>query len=544
MHTNSDLSNRSGITTTPRPTGRRFSYFTSFRLAAFATALGLSWFDTTASGQSLVPGDLLVSRTTYEGVSSSVTVGAALPGGGVAVADGSSLAIFNNETPDPSFGITAPILIDQYNTGTNTVDNTINVTQLAAAQHLNLTTSFPSKSEIALNASTDGTAITFMGYLAAQNTLDVSNSNTPGHVDATNPVTSSYQRGIAQLNLDGTLSVTATNAYSGNNGRAAVLAGGNYYTVGNAGNGSGTEPTSIVSDTGVQTTTPGGSANTTVVGKQQGTPGQSTGFQYGYAISPADKSGKDDNFRGLTVFNNTLYVTKGSGSNGVNTVYQVGAAGSVNSLAANASTTPITILPGFNTTSAKTATTGPNPFGLFFANANTLYVADEGDGSDANSTFAGLEKWTFNAGTQKWQLAYTLTAGLNIGQAYTVSGTLANGTTGSITTHTDGLRNLTGQVNSDGTVTLYAVTSTYGSSVTDAGADPNKLVSVSDVLSSTTGTGETFTTLETAAYGDALRGVTVVPETSAVPEPATYAAFAGVAALGLAWLRRRRQQQA
>ncbi len=35
----------------------------------------------------------------------------------------------------------------------------------------------------------------------------------------------------------------------------------------------------------------------------------------------SDKIGKDDNFRGLTVFNNVLYYTKGSGSNGVNTVY-------------------------------------------------------------------------------------------------------------------------------------------------------------------------------------------------------------------------------
>jgi hypothetical protein len=33
--------------------------------------------------------------------------------------------------------------------------------------------------------------------------------------------------------------------------------------------------------------------------------------QYPY---PADKPGKDNNFRGLTIFDNTLYVTKGSAS--------------------------------------------------------------------------------------------------------------------------------------------------------------------------------------------------------------------------------------
>jgi hypothetical protein len=37
--------------------------------------------------------------------------------------------------------------------------------------------------------------------------------------------------------------------------------------------------------------------------------------------------GKDDKFRGMTVFNNVLYYTKGSGSNGVNTVYFVDTTG-------------------------------------------------------------------------------------------------------------------------------------------------------------------------------------------------------------------------
>ncbi len=43
--------------------------------------------------------------------------------------------------------------------------------------------------------------------------------------------------------------------------------------------------------------------------------------------SKADKIGKDDNYRGIAVFNNVLYFTKGSGSNGVNTVYFVDTAG-------------------------------------------------------------------------------------------------------------------------------------------------------------------------------------------------------------------------
>ena len=40
-----------------------------------------------------------------------------------------------------------------------------------------------------------------------------------------------------------------------------------------------------------------------------------------------DKVAKDDNFRGETVYNNVLYYTKGSGSNGVDTVYFVDTTG-------------------------------------------------------------------------------------------------------------------------------------------------------------------------------------------------------------------------
>ena len=41
----------------------------------------------------------------------------------------------------------------------------------------------------------------------------------------------------------------------------------------------------------------------------------------------ADKIGKDTNFRGLTIFNNVVYYTKGSGGNGINTVYFVDTSG-------------------------------------------------------------------------------------------------------------------------------------------------------------------------------------------------------------------------
>src|SRR5262249_38599239 len=156
-------------------------------------------------------------------------------------------------------------------------------------------------------------------------------------------------RAVVQIDGKGNVLVTPVFTYSGNNGRAAILAAnGQYYLAGNAGNGSGTPPVNIVNNTGVQTTTPGGNPETTVIGKPQATPGAATGFQYGCSgaqpplNNQPDKSGKDNNYRGLTIFNNTLYVTKGSGGNGINTVYQVGNAGMLPT-PADAATTGINI---------------------------------------------------------------------------------------------------------------------------------------------------------------------------------------------------------
>ena len=117
-----------------------------------------------------------------------------------------------------------------------------------------------------------------------------------------------------------------------------------------------------------------------------------------------------------------------------------------------------------------------------------------------------------------------LQKGLNLGTNYVISGTDAAGDSGSYTTATDGLRNITGQVNADGTVTIYGITSTASTGNGDVGADPDKLVGIFDNLafsSAAQASGESFNTLETAAYGQVLRGVALV--TPAVPEPASWA---------------------
>ena len=173
------------------------------------------------------------------------------------------------------------------------------------------------------------------------------------------------------------------------------------------------------------------------------------------------------------------------------------------------------------------------PFGIWFANANTLYVADEGNGETTYSTSkneyteaaasstAGLQKWVFNAGAGTWQLAYTLQGGLNLGKPYTVTGypTGDNAATGlPWAPATGGLRNIDGRVNPNGTATIWGITSTVSGNG-DQGADPNKLVTITDPLSATTapGASESFTTVRSAGDAEVLRGVSFTPGTGEAP---------------------------
>jgi len=495
--------------------------------ASLSTLAALAVLSAQAGAQAVAPGSLIVSRTVYAGTASTVTAGQALPGGGTAVANGAFPNVFKNESADAAFGVTAPIFLDQMTTG-GTKTGTI------AIDPSRLSTSFASKSELGLNISQDGKSVTFMGYVSPINQLDVSNANTPGVVDPTNAVKSSNQRGIATVNLaTGALTVTGINAYSGNNGRNVVLAGGTYYTVGNAGN-SGKGVTGAVlgqlsDDTGVQMIAQGQSGNTTVVGRTYGTAGSTTGYQHGFSTvvtgGAADKTGKDDNFRGETLFGNTLYVTKGSGGNGVNSVYQVGTAGQL-PMAATAASIDITPLPGFPTSGTAT-----HPFGLWFANATTLFVADEGDGlakgtAGKDTSSAGLDEYTFFGG--KWTEVAVFQKGL-LDQAGYSDGL-------PWTVNTDGLRNLAGEVNANGSFTLFATTSTVSDESThDQGADPNELVSIT-IGPDSTAANTSFTVLETAGYGERLGGVALAP----VAEPGNAALMlAGLGLLG--WCVRRRR---
>lgn len=233
-----------------------------------ATAVGLIADDDGDHGRShrfeFKPDTLVLSRSVYAGAASAVTVGQTLPPGCVAgtvavplIAGGTTNVelecatatdngeypnltdthnVWNNDIADGSFGITSPIFLDNITTRGELLDTLPIPTDL-------LVTSFSSKSELAVNRSTDGKSITFVGYhggpgfVTAPNQLDVSNSNTPGVVDPTNPVVSNYYRAVVEVDADGHITRTDGNGYSGNNGRAAIKADWLYYMAGNDNNG-------------------------------------------------------------------------------------------------------------------------------------------------------------------------------------------------------------------------------------------------------------------------------------------------------------------
>jgi hypothetical protein len=168
-----------------------------------------------------------------------------------------------------------------------------------------------------------------------------------------------------------------------------------------------------------------------------------------------------------------------------------------------------------------------SPEQFFFANATTLYVADSGAPKNGSADAAGLgegglQKWSLISGT--WTLDYDIYNGLNLVDNSTANSATptANGVTG--------LFGLAGQVESDGTVELFATS--YGLNE----LSQSYLYEVTDTLSNTTpvGTTESFTTLYTAAAGTDIRGVAFAP----VPEPESIATL-GVGLLALLVYRRR-----
>ncbi|MBZ0152714.1 MAG: hypothetical protein K8J09_14410, partial [Planctomycetes bacterium] len=275
----------------------------------------------------------------------------------------------------------------------------------AVGSQLPVTNSGTATSEGALTQSVDGRYLIAVGY-----------GTPPG---ATGSVASSssatVNRVVCRIGLDGSIdsSTALTDACNGNNFRGGVSLDGNQFWVCGASSSGGARYVPGV--------------------------GQTSSTQVSTTLT---------NLRRLDVFAGQLYCTSSSGAFlGLSTV---------GTGLPTASGETITLLNGFPTS------TGPSSYDFFFADASTVYVAD-----DRTNGQGGVQKWTESAGL--WTLQYTLAPASNVG-----------------------CRGLSGFVDS-GTTVLFA-TDNAGNLVTTVDMGPTS----------------TFTTLASSAPNTALRGVRFV----------------------------------
>jgi hypothetical protein len=279
-------------------------------------------------------------------------------------------------------------------------------------------------SEGILTLSPNGQWLVCAGYAAA-----------PGTASIASTTAVAAPRVAARVALDGSIDTETTFAglFSGNNVRSAVT------------------------DDGLQFWAAGGNGG--IVHAVLG----------GGTVTALNTTAPTNN-RVVAIAGGQLYCTSGSGS--TRGVIAVGTG-----LPTTAGQT-LALLPGFPTATA-------SPYDFFFADANTVYVADDRTSGGAG----GIQKWTLAAGT--WSLQYTLAPAA-----------------------TTGCRGLSGIV-AGGVTTLYATTTT---------TPLNDLVAVVD-----TGAGSTFTTLATAGTNTVLRGVRFV----AVPHQVAFAGTGSPTTVGV-----------
>src|SRR6185503_19129381 len=123
---------------------------------------------------------------------------------------------------------------------------------------------------------------------------------------------------------------------------------------------------------------------------------------------------------------------------------------------------------------------------FWFFDSSTIYLADQRN----DLTNGGIQKWTFNFGTNLWQLQYTLGAGQL--------------TTTATTPLQAGVHGLTGMINGSGQAVLF------GTTFDTAGGSANKFFTVTD-----TGPASVVSVLGTSGLNTAFRGIEI-----ALPAPA------------------------
>lgn len=438
---------------------------------------------------------------------------------------------------DNGLDTAAPIALDQFQLGPNgttaTMDGTLVLPQIGNGVNSAISGEYGSASEGILQKSVNGQYLTIMGYGVNANTFNTAPVSTYGSaaLGQTTSLTGgplvTVPRVVGLIGADGSIdtSTALTGVFNTNNPRSVATVNGSTFYVSGQG-ASKTDPTQgvFLAQDGATTATPIDTTTDTRV------------------VSIIN-----------TGSGNTLYVSRdynppGSGNqNNTNVDSLTGPGGVLPTAAAGVTDTHITPPPsplslgGNNGSINLTAATANginnsrigsfvylSPEQYFFAGPDVLYVADSGQPKNGNANKAalgegGLQKWDLVNGT--WTLEYDLDLGLNL-----QNNDLADANTPTAAGVT-GLFGLTGEVVDGGTeVELFATS--YGLNE----LSPSYLYEITDDISATTATSESFDTLYTAPTGTSIRGVAFAP----VPEPSSLAAMATfLIALGMVRRRRR-----
>ncbi len=433
----------------------------------------------------------------------------------------------------------SPMTLDEFSLGaggtTASSVGTLTLPQTASGANSAISGEYGSASEGFLQLSGNGRYLTIMGYgvnASAFNTAPLSTYGTAA-LGQTTSLTAANQTGtvyttvprvVALIGGNGSVdtSTALTGVFNTNNPRSVYTADGTSFYVSGQG-ASKTDPTQGVfyAQKGATTATPiDNSTDTRFVTEYDGTL---------YVSRDQNPPGSgNQNFTNVSSLTNSTGGLPTS-SAGLVTTHIVPPA-SPDSLGGNNGSINVTAgtANGVNNSRiGKFVYLSPEEY--FFANPDTLYVADSGQPKNGNANAAalgegGLQKWSLVDGV--WTLDYDLVAGLDL-----VNNANANSNTPTAPGVT-GLFGLTAEVVGN-QVELFATS--YGLNE----LSPSYLYEITDTLSDTTiaqASGETFTTLYSAPDNISIRGVSFAPS---VPEPATWAMMAlGFAGLGFAGWRR------